>query len=211
MFIGSAGPQSDAADHRRVSSAGRDARRAEHQRADRRDAEASRSSSLESDAQPPKTQSELLSLLAFGQIDDVARSRSSSSSVARIGGDDAICSAPARRSRCSVSRASRVGVVVDQVEVQAGRAFGTDVFDITPATCRLERRQTALANFLTQTKIEAGKYINGRDVRERQEQARSARVSAIEHRTADGWRFNASVEPRHAAAASRRCSTQTQS
>jgi hypothetical protein len=86
-------------------------------------------------------------------------------------------------------------VLVDQLEVQAGRAFGTDVLDITPGDVPLFNGGNAFTNFILQTKVEAGKYINGRTFVSAQEQARNFGVG-IEHRTADGWHFNASIEPR---------------
>jgi hypothetical protein len=78
--------------------------------------------------------------------------------------------------------------------VQAGKALGTDVLDITPGDVPLFTG-SGLASFFTQTKIEAGKYINPRTFVSAQEQAFRPGFG-IEHRTADGWHFNASVEPR---------------
>jgi hypothetical protein len=52
-----------------------------------------------------------------------------------------------------------------------------------------------IGNFFTQTKFEAGKYINSRTYVSAQEQAGSF-GAAIDHRTSDGWRFTASFEPR---------------
>jgi hypothetical protein len=99
--------------------------------------------------------------------------------------------------RIAVTRLASValGVLVDQLEVQAGRAFGTDVLDITPGDVPLFNGGNAFTNFILQTKIEAGKYINGRTFVSAQEQAKNFGVG-FEHRTQDGWHFNASVEPR---------------
>lgn len=149
--------------------------------------------SLESDAQPPKTQSELLSLLAFGQSTTslLAFSNSSIAGSAATGDLFGVGAQVAVQRLASVA----VGVAVDQLEIQAGRAFGTDVFDITPGDNPLNGGTRAIGNFFTQTKIEAGKYINPRTFVSAQEQA-SHLGAAIEHRTADGWHFNASIEPR---------------
>src|SRR6185437_8569052 len=99
--------------------------------------------SLESDAQPPKTQSELLSLLAFGQSTTslVASTTSSIAGSAATLDLFGVGAQVAARRLASVA----LGVAVQQVQMQAGRATGVDVFDITPA---------------------------------------------------DGWRFNATIEPR---------------
>ena len=152
--------------------------------------------SLESDAQPPKTQSELLSLLAFGQSTTSLLAFTSSS----IAGSAATLDLFGVGAQAAVRRLAGIalGVAVQQVEIQAGRTFGTDVFDITPGDVPTEIGTgpgRTLGNFFTQTKFEAGKYVNPRTFVSGQEQA--GRIGAsIEHRTADGWRFNATAEPR---------------
>lgn len=147
---------------------------------------------LESDAQPPKTQSELLSLLAFGQNTTSLLATSSSS----IAGSAATLDLFGVGAQMAVRRlaATALGVAVDQVQVQAGRAFRTDVFDITPADVPAVSG-ASIGNFFTQTKFEAGKYINPRTYVSAQEQALNLGFG-IEHRTADGWRFSAAFEPR---------------
>ena len=148
---------------------------------------------LASDAQPPKTQSELLSLLAFGQSSSSLLAFGSSS-IAGGGTTNDVFGAGAR---FAVTRLASValGVMVDQLEVEAGRAFGTDVLDITPGDVPLFNGGNAANNFFLTTKVEAGKYINGRTFVSAQEQAGIPGLG-IEHRTADGWHFNASMEPR---------------
>jgi translocation and assembly module TamB len=148
---------------------------------------------LESDAQPPRTQSELLSLLAFGQSTSSLLAFGSSS----IAGSAATGDLFGAGAQLAVQRLSSValGVAVDQVEMQAGRAFGTDLLDITPGDVPLFKGGNPIGNFFTQTRIEAGKYINGRTFVSIQEQAIQPGFS-IEHRTADGWHFNASMLPR---------------
>jgi translocation and assembly module TamB len=148
---------------------------------------------LESDAQPPQTQSELLSLLAFGQS-TTSLLAFSTSSIAGGSGSSDLFGAGARIAATRLAGVA-VGVLVDQLEVEAGRAFGTDVLDITPGDVPLFNGGNAFTNFILQTKVEAGKYINGRTFVSVQEQAKQIGAS-IEHRTADGWHFNASVEPR---------------
>lgn len=148
---------------------------------------------LSSDAQPPRTQSELLSLLAFGQSETSLLSFNSSS----IAGTAATNDLFGVGAQVAVQRLAGValGVAVDQLETAAGRAFGTDVFDITPADVPAGFNGNTLGNFLTQTRFEAGKYINGRTYVSATEQAGRPGLT-IDHRTADGWRFDFSVEPR---------------
>ncbi len=149
--------------------------------------------SLESDAQPPKTQSELLSLLAFGQSSTSLLAFNTSS----VAGSAASMDLFGVGAQLAVRRLASValGVIVDQVEVQAGRAFGTDVFSITPGDVPTEIAGRGVGNFITQTKFEAGKYVNPRTYVTLQTQAYRF-GGAVEHRTADGWRFTASIEPR---------------
>jgi hypothetical protein len=148
---------------------------------------------LESDAQPPRTQSELLSLLAFGQSATSLLAFSSSS----IAGNAATSDLFGAGAQLAVRRLASVafGVAVEQVQQQAGRAFGTDVFAITPADVPTEIGGRGIGTFLTQTKIEAGKYVNPRTFLTVQEQAMRPGLG-VEHRTADGWQFRASAEPR---------------
>jgi translocation and assembly module TamB len=150
--------------------------------------------SLESDAQPPKTQAELLSLLAFGEATTSLLTMNGSSIVGSgVGGDLFGVGA-----QLAVKRLAGVamGVVVEEMESEAGKALGADVFNITPADVPVELIQgRGIGNFLTQTKVEAGKYINPRTFVTGQESG--GRLGAgFEHRTADGWRFRASFEPR---------------
>jgi translocation and assembly module TamB len=147
--------------------------------------------SLESDAQPPKTQSELLSLLAFGQSSTTLLTSGSSS----VAGSAATMDLFGVGAQVAVRRLASValGVAVDQVQVQTGRALGLDVFDITPADVP-DVSGKAIGNFLTQTKFEAGKYVNPRTFVTAQEQAGRPGFG-VEHRTQDGWRFTATFEP----------------
>jgi translocation and assembly module TamB len=149
---------------------------------------------LQSDAQPPKTQSELLTLLAFGQS-TTSLLASTSSSIAGTAATSDLFGAGAQ---LAVRRleAAALGVAIQQIEIQAGRAFGTDVFDITAADVPTELTTgKGLNNFFTQTKIEAGKYVNPRTFVSGQFQAGQPGL-AVEQRTSDGWRFSASTEPK---------------
>jgi len=104
---------------------------------------------LESDAQPPIPQSDLLAYLAFG--------RSSSSLLQLEGsglatGDNIVGAGAALASRQLASVA--LGVFADQLSAEAAKSFGVDVFNIAPADV-----QTDVGSFLRGTEIEAGKYI----------------------------------------------------
>jgi len=150
--------------------------------------------SLESDAQPPKTQAELISLLAFGQPTSSLVALNGSS----VAGSAAVGDLVGIGAQLAVKRLAGVamGVMVEEIETEAGKALGADVFNITPADVPAELIQLrGVGNFLTQTRVEAGRYINPRTFVTAQESG--GRLGAgFEHRTADGWRFRASFEPR---------------
>jgi translocation and assembly module TamB len=105
--------------------------------------------SLESDAQPPITQSDLLSYLAFG--------RSSSSLLqlegSGLGGSNNLVGAGAALASKHLA-AVALGVFTEQVSGEAARALGADVLNIAPADV-----ETDVGNFLRGTQIEYGKYI----------------------------------------------------
>jgi translocation and assembly module TamB len=105
--------------------------------------------SLVSDAQPPITQSDLLSYLAFG--------RSSTSLLQLEGtgltnGGNVVGRGAALASRQLAGIA--LGVAADELAGSAARSLGADVFTITPADV-----QTDVGNFLRATQFEFGKYI----------------------------------------------------
>jgi translocation and assembly module TamB len=104
---------------------------------------------LESDAQPPIPQSDLLSYLAFGR---------SSSSLVQLEGsglsssDNIVGAGAALASRQLAAVA--LGVFTDQLAGDAARSLGVDVFTISPADV-----QNDVGSFLRGTEIEAGKYF----------------------------------------------------
>jgi len=150
--------------------------------------------SLESDAQPPRTQSELLSLLAFGQsTTSLITLNGSSIAGSAVSGDVFGLGAQLAVRRLA---AVALGVAVEEIEAEAGKALGTDVLNITPADVPLELLQArGLRNFFSQTKIEAGKYVSTSTFVTTQ-QSGGRFGAGIQHRTADGWQFTASWEPR---------------
>lgn len=112
--------------------------------------------SLQSDAQPPIAQSDLLSYLAFGR---------SSSSLVQLEGSGLTngTSGPGNVIGAGAALASRqlagvaLGVFADQLAGEAARSLGADVFNITPADV-----QTDVGSFLKGTEVEFGKYIRSR-------------------------------------------------
>jgi translocation and assembly module TamB len=149
--------------------------------------------SLESDAQPPRSQSELISLLAFGQPTTSLGTLQASSLGAGNGGSTIVAGAQfATRQLAGVA----LGVVFDQVEAELGRALATDYFNVTPADVPAELTNgNGFATFITGTRFEGGKYLNPRTFVVGQMVDFSPGVR-IQHRDSKGWRFEAITEPR---------------
>jgi len=107
--------------------------------------------SLESDAQPPLSQSDLMSYLAFG---------ASSGSLLQVGSTGAI--AGGLKGTGVINAASSrlagvaVGVAIDELEGDAARSLGMDVFNVTPGDIPIEQGQGAVSQFLRGTEIELG-------------------------------------------------------
>ena len=149
--------------------------------------------SLESDAQPPIPQSDLLSYLAFGQ---------SSSSLltlegAGIGSSNNVVGAGAELASRQLA-AVALGVFTDQLAGTAAKQLGVDVFSIAPADI-----QSDVGSFLRATEIEFGKYIKSHTfaaVQLRPDPAALRRPGLlVEHRFGGlrGYSLETSFQPRY--------------
>jgi translocation and assembly module TamB len=108
--------------------------------------------SLESDAQPPLSQSDLLSYLAFGE-------RSASLlqfNQGSLGGQQGNLLSVAGSRLAGVA----LGVALDELKGPAARSLGVDVFNITPGDIPFTQGQTGFDQFLKNTEVEAGWYAN---------------------------------------------------
>ncbi|HJQ19083.1 MAG TPA: translocation/assembly module TamB domain-containing protein [Gemmatimonadaceae bacterium] len=148
---------------------------------------------LESDAQPPISQSDLLSYLAFGR---------SASSLLQLEGSG-LTGATATGNLVGVGAALAtkrmaavaLGVMADEVEGEATKGLGTDVFNITPADIPTELGSQGVVNFFQSTKIEAGKYLSPYFFMALQAQQYPG--IRAEYRTPKGWRYEGTIEPRY--------------
>jgi translocation and assembly module TamB len=148
---------------------------------------------LESDAQPPISQSDLLSYLAFGQ---------SSTSLLQLEGSG-LTSATATGHLIGVGAALAMkrmaavalGVMADEVEGEATRGLGADVFNITPADVPTELGGQGVINFFQSTRIEAGKYLSPYFFTALQLQQYPG--LRLQYRTPKGWRYETAIEPRY--------------
>jgi len=150
--------------------------------------------SLESDAQPPRSQSELLSLLAFGRsTSDLLQGEGNSFVGGAAPGDLVGIGA-----QLAVRRLAGIalGVAVQQFETEAGRGIGADVFDITPADVPTTLEGgNSLGNFLRDTKVEVGKYVNPRTFLGLQFHA-NYMGARVQHRDSRGFLYQTYWEPR---------------
>ncbi|MGH7679395.1 MAG: translocation/assembly module TamB domain-containing protein [Gemmatimonadaceae bacterium] len=150
---------------------------------------------LESDAQPPISQSDLLSYLAFGR---------SSTSLLQVEGSG-LTGATATGNLIGVGAALAtqrmaaiaLGVMADEMEGEAAKGIGADVFNITPADVPTELG--AVESFVRTTRIEAGKYMSPYFFLGLQTQLDLQQWPGMraQYRTPSGWRYEVNVETRY--------------
>ncbi|HUF26073.1 MAG TPA: translocation/assembly module TamB domain-containing protein [Gemmatimonadaceae bacterium] len=115
--------------------------------------------SLESDAQPPISQTDLMGYLAFGRSgSSLFRAASGLSGASGSGELVGAGAALAGRQLTGIA----LGVAVSELEGQASRQLGLDVFNISPGELPPEFWRADIEAFLLGTEIEAGRYINPR-------------------------------------------------
>jgi translocation and assembly module TamB len=119
---------------------------------------------LESDAQPPIPQSDLISYLAFGSNTGQLLSFGGGSSVAGGSAGNGLVGATAAMASRQLATVA-TGVMVDQLESRTARSLGADVFNITPVPGLPDEIAGGnliggFEQFLTGTQIEFGKYFN---------------------------------------------------
>jgi len=148
---------------------------------------------LQSDAQPPKTQSELLTLLAFGGP-ATNLLQGEGSSLTGTGQPGGLVGQSAQVAMTRLTGVA-VGVLFEQVQIQAGRAIGADQFYITPGgTPELTSGTQGFTSFINSTRIEAGKYLNPHTFLGVQEYSNLPGVR-LEYRTNHGWLYTAYTQP----------------
>jgi len=158
---------------------------------------------LESDAQPPISQTDLLSYLAFGrQSTSLVQSEGSG----LTGGGSSSGQLVGAAAALATNRLAGValGVAINELESRAARSFGLDVINITPSDLQAEIWQTSVSGFVLGTEIEAGKYINSRlfvggllrpaIVTDLSKGFPGARA---QYRLTDTWRMESSFGPRY--------------
>ena len=152
---------------------------------------------LESDAQPPISQSDLLSYLAFGRTTtSLLQLEGSSLSGATATGNLIGVGAKLATERMA---AVALGVMADEVEGEATKGLGADVFNIEPADVPTE--VGAVGSFFQSTRVEAGKYLSPYFFMALQTQLQfgNGKYPGIRatYRTPKGLRFEAAIETRY--------------
>ena len=116
--------------------------------------------SLDSDAQPPMSQSDLLSYLAFGRTSSSLLQFEGSSLAGGGGGGNNLAGAGAQLVTQQLA-AVALGVFVDEFEGQAARSLGAAYVNVTPADLYTELAQSGeISGFFKGTEIEVGKYTD---------------------------------------------------
>ncbi len=154
---------------------------------------------LESDAQPPISQSDLLSYLAFGSESGSLLQFGGSSVSGGTAGGSLVGTSAALATRQLASVA--LGVAVNELEGQASRSLGADVFNITPANVPTELASGnfgAFETFLKGTQFEFGKYISTGTFVGLQAQLTSVPGFRVEHRFRrnPGFSIESTFQPR---------------
>ncbi|MBC8089465.1 MAG: translocation/assembly module TamB domain-containing protein [Phycisphaerae bacterium] len=150
---------------------------------------------LESDAQPPIPQSDLLSYLAFGnESGSLLQGGGSSVSGGTAGGGLVGTSAAlATKQLASVV----LGVAVNELEGTGARSLGADVFNITTANIPAEFGNGDYGSFLKGTLFEYGKYFTTSTFVGLQLQGANPPGFRVEHRFGNrGLSLESTLQPR---------------
>ena len=158
--------------------------------------------SLESDAQPPLSQSDLLSYLAFGE---------SSGSLLQFGGGGGLSGGNVLNLAGTRLAGVALGVALDELEGSAARSLGVDVFNISPGDFPVSTSSSGVNQFLRGTEIEAGRYLNPNLFASvvttpglvtcvggsRENSSCAIPGFTLQYRTPKGFRFESSLTPRY--------------
>ena len=153
---------------------------------------------LSSDAQPPLSQSDLLSYLAFGRSSTslVSSASTSSGGGGGSGPGNLVGSAAALATRQLTATA--LGVMTREFAATAARSLGADVFTITPADVpdqgvTINGFKTILAG----TQVEAGKYVDRQTYVATQIRGQGTTPGfVVQRRLSKGYRIEASIDSR---------------
>ena len=154
---------------------------------------------LDSDAQPPITQSDLLSYLAFGSESGSLLQFGGSSVSGGTAGGGLVGTSAALASKQLFGVA--LGVLTDQIEAEGSRTLGADVFNVTPASIPPELASGKFGKFgtyLKGTQLEFGKYFTTSTFIGLNLQATTSPGFRVEHRFGNrGLSLESTLQPRY--------------
>lgn len=152
---------------------------------------------LQSNAQPPLAQSDLLSYLAFGQASSSVLSLQSSSGLGLGNGGLTGITALAQQQLASVAFGATMDQIVAEVQRQGSRS-GLDVFRVHAGELPAELAfESYLQNFLRGTEIEAGKYLRPRLFFEARGRISTVPGFSLQYRSPRGIIWSGTWEPRY--------------
>ncbi len=152
---------------------------------------------FQSNAQPPLSQSDLLSYLAFGQSASSLVTLQSSAALS-TGGSGGLAGIPAlvQQQVGSLAIGAMVEQTVSDLQEQGTRA-GLDVFRVHPGELPAEAAfQSYFSNVLNGTEIEAGKYLSRRFFVELRGRTTTIPGVLLEYRRPSGFTWTTTWEPR---------------
>jgi translocation and assembly module TamB len=154
--------------------------------------------SLESDAQPPMSQSDLLSYLAFGRSSGSLLQLGDGGGTGGSGGTGSGLVSTGAAFAYKRLAGIAIGVLADEFEGDASRSLGADVFNITPADVPTEiYTPKGVSDLLRGTEVEVGKYVDPQTFLSVQARGTGLPGLRAQRRTAKGFRFELSFEPRY--------------
>lgn len=152
---------------------------------------------LQSNSQPPLSQSDLLSYLAFGQPSSSVLNLQSSSGLGVGNGGLSGIPALAQQQLASVAFGATMDQIVAEVERQGSRS-GLDVFRVHAGELPAEAAFAGyFQNFLRGTEVEAGKYLRPRLFFEARGRVSTVPGLSIQYRDPRGFIWNGTWEPRY--------------
>jgi translocation and assembly module TamB len=157
---------------------------------------------LQSDRQPPISQSDLLSYLAFSRSSSSLlqfQGQGQGTSVTSPSGSGGTILGSTAQFATTRLAAVALGVAVEQLESGAARSLGADVLNITPAEVNADLFQGRTLGFLQQTQIEYGRYFSNSRLYVALQGTPALVVpgAVLQYRANAGWRYELSFTPRY--------------
>jgi translocation and assembly module TamB len=150
--------------------------------------------SLESDTQPPLSQTDMMSYLAFGRSSGSLLS--GASGLAPSGGGVQGVGKVAGQQLAGVALGAILNEAQREAEGAGMRSLGLDLLNISPAETYTEIAKGDILSFLRQTEFEAGRYVTPRTFVAGQLRLSATPGLRAVHRSPGGYIISTSWEPR---------------